>query len=196
MGKLSFRPVSSAEWKDLASLFGPRGACGGCWCMWWRLSRSEFEARKGEGNRRALKRLVDAGTVPGIIAYDGDQPVGWCSVAPRDDFPALARSRVLARVDDEPVWSIVCFFVVKHVRRQGLTGKLIKAAVSYARRNGARIVEAYPIAPAEGGMPDAWAYTGFEPVFAKAGFTEAARRSTRRAVWRLQTRRGPRASRS
>jgi GNAT superfamily N-acetyltransferase len=196
MGRLSFRPVSSAEWKDLASLFGPRGACGGCWCMWWRLSRSEFNARKGEGNRRALKRIVDAGTVPGIIAYDGEKPVGWCSVAPRDDLPALARSRVLARVDDEPVWSIVCFFVAKQVRRQGLTGKLIKAAVSYARRNGARIIEAYPIAPAEGGMPDAWAYTGFESVYAKAGFTEAARRSARRAVWRLPTRRGPRASRS
>jgi GNAT superfamily N-acetyltransferase len=117
-------------------------------------------------------------------------------VAPRDDFPALARSRVLARVDDEPVWSIVCFFVTKGARRRGLTGKLVKAAVSYARRNGARIVEAYPIAPSEGGMPDAWAYTGFEQVFAKAGFTEAARRSPRRAVWRLRVSRGLRASRS
>jgi GNAT superfamily N-acetyltransferase len=154
--------------------------------MWWRLPRSEFNARKGEGNQRALKKLVDAGTIPGIIAYDGERPVGWCSVAPRDDFPALARSRVLARVDDEPVWSIVCFFVAKDFRRKGLTGRLVKAAASHARANGARIVEAYPIASAEGGMPDAWAYTGFESVFAKAGFTEAARRSPRRAVWRLR----------
>lgn len=186
MGKLTFRPVSSAEWRDLVSLFGARGACGGCWCMWWRLPRSEFNARKGEGNRRALKKLVDAGTVPGIIAYDGERPVGWCSVAPREDFPALARSRVLARVDDEPVWSIVCFFVAKDFRRRGLTGRLVKAAARHARANGARIVEAYPIASAESGMPDAWAYTGFESVFAKAGFTEAARRSPRRAVWRLR----------
>ena len=196
MARLSFRPVSSAQWKDLVSLFGPRGACGGCWCMWWRLPRSRFNTGKAGGNRRALKRLVDAGRVPGILAYDGENPVGWCSVAPRDDFPALDRSRILARLDDEPVWSIVCFFVAKEARRRGLTAGLIKAAVGYARKNGARVVEAYPVAPARGGMPDAWAYTGFESVFARAGFTEAARRSPRRAVWRLPTHRAQRAFRS
>jgi len=195
MARLSFRPVSSAQWKDLVSLFGPSGACGGCWCMWWRLPRSRFNTGKAGGNRRALKRLVDAGRVPGILAYDGEKPVGWCSVAPRDDFPALDRSRVLARLDDEPVWSIVCFFVAKEVRRRGLTAGLIKAAVGHARKNGARVVEAYPLAHAKG-IPDPWAYTGFESVFARAGFTEAARRSPRRAVWRLSTLRAPRASRS
>ncbi len=196
MARLSFRPVTAAEWKDLVALFGPRGACGGCWCMWWRLTRKQFEAGKGAANRRALKRLVDDGTVPGILAYDGDRPVGWCSVAPREDFSALERSRVLARVDDAPVWSIVCFFVAKDARRHGLTKKLIRAAVSYARGKGARIVEGYPVTPGPKGIPDVWAYTGLESAFAGAGFTEAARRSPRRAVWRITVSRGRQTSRS
>jgi GNAT superfamily N-acetyltransferase len=196
MARLTFRPVTSAEWRDLVALFGPRGACAGCWCMWWRLTRKQFEAGKGGANRRALKKLIDEDTVPGILACDGERPVGWCSVAPRVDFPALERSRVLARVDDAPVWSIVCFFVAKDVRRSGVTGKLIQAAVSYARKKGARIVEAYPVSPGPNGMPDVWAYTGLESAFARAGFTEAARRSPRRAVWRFTVSRGRPAARS
>ena len=99
MPRYTFRPLTRAEWQDLEDLFGPRGACGGCWCMWWRLTRAAFNAAKGKGNRGALKRLVDSGTVPGSLAYEGGRPVGWCSIAPRDHFPALDRSRVLARVD-------------------------------------------------------------------------------------------------
>ena len=185
MPKLTFRPVTQAEWKDLEALFGPRGACAGCWCMWWRLPRSRFNAQKGEGNRRALKKLVAGGTVPGILAYKGERPVGWCSIGPRDDFPALDRSRVLARVDDMPVWSIVCFFVARDMRRTGVTGKLIEAAVAWARKKGARIVEAYPVEPKKGGMADVFAYTGLASAFMKAGFIEAARRSPRRAVYRF-----------
>jgi GNAT superfamily N-acetyltransferase len=196
MARLSFRPVTAAEWKDLAVLFGANGACGGCWCMWWRLTQSRFNGQKGAGNRRALKRLVDAGDVPGILAYDGDRPVGWCSVGPRDGFPALDRSRVLGRVDAQQAWSIVCFFVAKDCRKRGITEKLIKAAVSHARRKGAAIIEAYPVSPGANGMPDAWAYTGFESAFTRAGFTEAVRRSPRRAVWRLTPPRGRRAARS
>lgn len=196
MARITFRPVTAAEWKDLVALFGANGACGGCWCMWWRLTRSRFDQQKGAGNRRALKKLVDTGTVPGILAYDGERPVGWCSVGPREGFAALDRSRVLARVDEHPVWSIVCFFVAKDCRKRGITARLIRAAVSYARSNGAKIVEGYPVSPGPNGMPDAWAYTGFESAFARAGFAEAARRSPRRAVWRLNPPRGRQASRS
>ncbi len=135
-GRFSWKPVTVAEWDDLVELFGPRGACGGCWCMWWRLPRRDFARLKGDGTRRALKRIVARGPAPGIIAYDGDRPVGWCCVGPREDFPLLERSRVLARVDDEPVWSIVCFFVARDHRRKGLTRKLVAAAVSYARTPG------------------------------------------------------------
>jgi len=196
MARLVFKPVTSSEWDDLAALFGANGACGGCWCMWWRLARKQYNAQRGAANRRALKRLVDAGAVPGILAYEGTRAVGWCSVAPRGEFPALARSRLLARVDEADAWSIVCFFIAKDCRRRGLTGKLIRAAVEYARRNGATIVEGYPVSAGPDGMPDAWAYTGLESAFAREGFTEAARRSPRRAVWRLTVSRGRKAARS
>jgi GNAT superfamily N-acetyltransferase len=189
MGRITWKPVTSAQWGDLVGLFGPRGACGGCWCMWWRLSRRDFARLKGDGTRRALKRLVDRGTTPGILAYDGDRSVGWCCVGPREDFPLLERSRVLARVDDEPVWSIVCFFVARDRRRRGLTRKLIAAAVEYARSRGATIVEAYPT---DAGMdqPDAFVYTGLVSAFASNGFVEVVRRSKRRPILRRRLRRG------
>ncbi len=188
LAKLTFRPLSPANWTAFEELFGPRGACGECWCMWWRLPRSEFSAQKGEGNRRAMKALVEAGAVTGILALDGERAVGWCSVAPRADFSALARSRVLAPVDDAPVWSIPCFFVAKDVRHTGLTGMLLEAAVRYARSNGARIAEGYPVEPGQGGTADAFAFTGLASVSKRAGFTEAARRSPRRALYRRAVR--------
>jgi len=89
--------------------------------MWWKLKRSDFMKQKGEENRKALKKLTDSGEIPGIPAYVGAEPVGWCAVAPREAYPALERSRVLKRVDDKPVWSIVCFYVAKQFRRKGLT---------------------------------------------------------------------------
>jgi GNAT superfamily N-acetyltransferase len=153
--------------------------------MWWRLPRPRFNAGKGDGNRRAMRKLVHDGEVPGILAYDGQRPVGWCSVAPRERFPGLERSRVLARVDGEPVWSIVCFFVARDMRHAGVTAALIEEAVRYAKKNGARIVEGYPVEPTESGMADAFAFTGLASAFRKAGFTEAARRSPRRAVFRV-----------
>lgn len=134
LGTFTVHPLTPARWADLERLFGPRGACGGCWCMWWRAARTQFVKRKGEGNRRALKRIVSAGGVPGLLAYAHGQPVGWCAVGPRGNYPVLEPSRVLKRVDKAPVWSLVCFFVAKPHRRQGLTTKLLRAAVKYARR--------------------------------------------------------------
>jgi len=152
-----------------------------------------LRAAQGHGTRRALKRLVERGPAPGILAYDGARAVGWCCVGPRESFPLLERSRVLARVDDEPVWSIVCFFVARDHRRRGLTRKLIKAAVAYAASRGARIVEAYPT-DAGGDQPDAFVYTGLVTAFAANGFVEVVRRSKRRPILRRRLGRG--ASRS
>jgi GNAT superfamily N-acetyltransferase len=188
MARTTWKPVTPSAWDDLVELFGPRGACGGCWCMWWRLSRRDFARLNGGGTRRALKRLVDRGAVPGILAYDGSRPVGWCCVGPRADFPLLERSRVLARVDDEPVWSIVCFFVARDQRRRGLTRKLVAAAVTYAASRGATILEAYPT-DAGPDQPDAFVYTGLVPSFASNGFIEVARRSKRRPILRRRIRR-------
>jgi hypothetical protein len=118
--EVEFHPLKSDRWQDLEELFGERGACGGCWCMWWRSRRSEYEKQKGEGNKRAMKAIVDKGEVPGILAYVEGMPVAWCSVAPRSHFSMLSRSRILKQVDEEPVWSIVCLFVKKILRNQGL----------------------------------------------------------------------------
>ncbi|MCH7859466.1 MAG: hypothetical protein IID14_07170 [Candidatus Marinimicrobia bacterium] len=102
-GALAFHPVTPDRWQDFEQLFGDRGACGGCWCMWLRLKRSEYDAQKGAGNRRAMQAIVDSGEIPGLLAYDGDQPVGWCAVGLREVYPLLQRSRTLKPVDDQPV---------------------------------------------------------------------------------------------
>ncbi len=181
---LKVRPLTPERWSDLVRLFGPRGACGGCWCMTPRLTRREYERRKGEGNRRALKRLVERGTIPGLIAYRGQEPVGWCAVEPRAAFSLLARSRVLASVDDQPVWSIVCLFVARKERGTGVSRGLIEAAARHARRSGARILEAYPIDARARRLADVFAYTGVASAFLQAGFVEVARRSPTRPIMR------------
>ena len=117
---IEFYPLTPERWADLERLFGEQGACGGCWCMWWRLKCSDFMRQRGELNRNALKKIVDSGGVPGILAYVDGEAVGWCAVAPREAYPALERSRVLKRVDDKPVWSVVCFFVAKPFRGEDL----------------------------------------------------------------------------
>ena len=185
--KLSFKPLTPFRWKDLETLFGERGACGGCWCMWWRLTRSEWERRKGSLNKRAFKRIVKSGEAPGILAYAGRLPVGWCAVAPRESFSALERSRVLRRVDDEPVWSIVCLFIARPYRGKGVATGLVKAAVEFAGKKKAKIVEAYPVEPRKGRLPDAFAWTGTDSLFRKAGFKEILRRSKTRPIMRRAT---------
>ncbi len=181
---LEFHPLTPECWGDLEALFGERGACGGCWCMWWRLKRSDFEKQKGPKNKLALRRLVHSGTVPGLLAYAGDQPVAWCALGPRETYPVLGRSRVLKPVDDQPVWSIVCFFVAKPFRRRGVTVKLLRAAVEYAGRQGAAIIEGYPLEPRKNNLPDAFAWVGTVGAFRQAGFREVVRRSASRPIMR------------
>ncbi len=181
---LDFRPLTVARWPDLERLFGPRGACAGCWCMWFRLTRAEFERGKGAGNRQALRALLESGPPPGILAYAGEEPVGWCALAPRQEYPLLARSRILRRIDDAAVWSIVCFFVKRSQRRRGVTEQLLRAATRYALEQGARICEGYPVEPKGGRTPDTFAYHGVASAFRAAGFSEVARRSPTRPIMR------------
>jgi GNAT superfamily N-acetyltransferase len=181
---MEFYPLTPDRWPDFEELFGVRGACGGCWCMWWRIKRSEFEREKGEGNKNAMKAIVDSGTIPGILAYDGKKPVAWCSVAPRDEFSVLARSRILSPIDSHPVWSVVCFFVGKNYRYKGLTVKLLKAAIEYVKENGGKIVEGHPIEPKRKPWPAVFASTGLFAAFKNAGFKECTRRSETRPIMR------------
>ena len=182
--QLIFLPLTQERWSDFEALFGERGACGGCWCMFWRLKRAEFEHRKGSGNKSAMKTIVNSGKIPGILAFYEGKPVGWCSVAPREQFSALERSRILKRIDDLPVWSITCFYIEKHYREKGLSIQLLKAAVEYVKRRGGKILEAYPVEPKKERIPAAFAWTGLASAFKKAGFVECARRSETRPVMR------------
>jgi GNAT superfamily N-acetyltransferase len=181
---LDIQPATPARWPDLEALFGARGACGGCWCMVWRLPRREFEQGKGDENRAALARLVASGAQPGLLAYLGGQPIGWCAVGPRAWYPALERSRLLKPVDDTPVWSVSCLFVARPYRRRGVTTQLLRAAVAHAAQHGARMVEGYPVEPRSAEMPPVFAWTGVASAFAAAGFVEVARRSETRPIMR------------
>ncbi len=184
--RLRIHPLTADRWDAFEQLFGERGACGGCWCMTPRLTRGEYERRKGEGNRRAMKAIVDSGEVPGVLGYleDGGKAVGWCSIGPREAFSSLSRSRILKPVDDQPVWSIVCLFVEKARRTQGVSVALIDGAARYAGSQGARIVEAYPVEPKKNPMPPVFAYTGIASAYRTAGFEEVARRSETRPIMR------------
>lgn len=184
--KLHFEALTSANWQHFEILFGAKGACGGCWCMTWRLQRKEYEQLKGDGNKDAMHDQVRKGHTVGILAFAGGQAVGWCSLGPRDVFPRLAFSRILKPIDDTPVWSIVCFYIRKDHRRQGILSPLILAAAAYARKQGATVLEAYPIDPAKDSMPDVFAFTGIASAFLKAGFREVARNASTRPIVRLQ----------
>ena len=182
--KLIFHPLTKDRWKDFEELFGPRGAVAGCWCMWWRISRSEFEKQKGDGNKKAIKKIVHNNEVPGILAYSNDKAVGWCSIQPREVFSRFDRSRIFQKVDEKPVWSIVCFFVKRGFRKAGMSEELIKAAVKYAKKHGAKIIEGYPTEPKNDKVADTFVYTGFYSSFKKAGFKEVERRSETRPIMR------------
>jgi GNAT superfamily N-acetyltransferase len=162
--------------------------------MWWKETQGEFEARAGASNRLAFRRIVASGKVPGILAYSGRTPVGWCAVEPRDRYKRLVRSRTLAPVDEAAVWSVVCFFVARGFRRIGLQADLVGAALAHASRNGARIVEGYPVDPGKGASAAAWMWTGIASAFRRAGFVEVERRSRTRPIMRYFFERGRRGS--
>ncbi|MBC8259206.1 MAG: GNAT family N-acetyltransferase [SAR324 cluster bacterium] len=185
--ELSVQPLSINNWDDFETLFGERGACGGCWCMLWRLSRKEFEMQKGEANRLAMKDIVSSGTVPGILVYHKKETVGWCALAPRSNYPALLRSRILQPVDERQCWSIACLFIKKSYRKNGVSIELLRATAEYAKLQGAELLEGYPIEPkAEKDIPPAFAWTGISKAFLSAGFEEVVRRSPTRPVMRLE----------
>ena len=163
--QLHFNPLSSDNWRDFEQLFGPGGACGGCWCMLWRLRHAEYERNKGESNRRAMKKIIAAGQVPGILAYHQNQPIGWCAIGPREHYSRLQHSRLLQPIDRNPVWSIVCLFIQKAFRRCGVSVALVRAAVEYARERGASIVESYPVEPKKSSAPDVFLWTGLASAF-------------------------------
>jgi GNAT superfamily N-acetyltransferase len=178
------RAMTPARWPHLVRLFGKHGGCAGCWCMYPRLRHRDYVAGKGAVNRRRLRALVARGEAHGLLAYVGGEPAAWCSLGPRETFPSLAKSRVLAAVDDRPVWSIVCFYIGKGHRRRGLSTQLLEAAAGYAARRGASLLEGYPHDRERAPLPDAFAWHGLLTSFRRAGFDEVARRSAGRPIVR------------
>ena len=154
--------------------------------MAWRKPRAEFQRGKGAANRESLRALIAAGPPPGILAWSGSEPVGWCAVAPRQDYVFLSRSRVLRPLDEAPVWSISCFFVARPYRRKGLSVALLKAAIEFVKSQGGSIVEGYPMPSRADRQPDTFVWTGLLNAFLKAGFQEMPRWSESRPIVRYQ----------
>ena len=162
---MEIHPLTPDRWNDFEALFGERGAYGGCWCMWWRTTRKEFEACQGEKNRLAMKALVDGGAVPGLIGYCEGNPAAWCALGPRDDFPSINRSRVLKKLDDTPVWSLPCLFVGKEFRGRGLVEEMIRGAMKYVGSQGGQVIEAYPDGAAQRQVAARIQFHGFSRCF-------------------------------
>ncbi|MCE9646807.1 MAG: GNAT family N-acetyltransferase [Chloroflexi bacterium] len=181
---LSFHPLTQKLWRDFELLFGRHGACGGCWCMHWKLRGKAFSENAGDAARQMQKAVVDSKTVPGLLAYADGYPVGWIAVEPRSAYPKLAHSRILKPVDDQEVWSVTCFFVDKKHRHQGLTVELLIAAVEYVKSRGGKIVEGYPV-DASTEQPGPFVFTGTAAAFVRAGFKEVARNSPTRPIFRF-----------
>jgi GNAT superfamily N-acetyltransferase len=170
--KLVVRDLSPALWPALETLFGPRGACGGCWCMYWRLEKGEsWEDLKGGPAKRRMRQLVTAGKARGAIAFAGKEPVGWIAYGRRHDFPRLERARTLTCEDVELVWSLPCFYIKAGWRDRGVATALLRHALRSLRRQGAKIAEGYPVNLKPGQrLPNAFAWTGTHSLFAEAGF--------------------------
>jgi GNAT superfamily N-acetyltransferase len=176
---LEFHPVSADRWLDLVSFFSTHGNPNYCWCQRWRLRSAEYRRLKSSERKGKLASLVQGGQPVGILAYQGETPVGWCSVAPRESYALLEHSTTLKRIDDQPVWSVVCFFVASNLRQRGLTVELLSAAVGYALSRGARTIEGYPVELDQG-----YRFMGSPSVFELAGFQKAAVARNGRAIVR------------
>ncbi|HEY3062287.1 MAG TPA: GNAT family N-acetyltransferase [Chloroflexota bacterium] len=173
-------PVTQERWPDLLALFD-RPIVRTCFCMFYR--KTGMGTGVGQENQRAMKALVDRGTVPGLIGYENGNPIAWVSLGPRDDYSKLRRSPIMKPVDEQPVWSIVCFFVDHSARGRGLSERMLHEAIDYARACGARLVEAYPVDKGDRSHPDDM-FFGAKSMYDRAGFREVARRKPTRPVVR------------
>lgn len=183
-------PLTPDRWEDLEEVLGATGV-GGCWCMYWAVESNQAWSTGSKGgasapNKGLLQRIVADGPPPGVLAYDGNEPVAWCRVVARSRLPGLVRSTHFAtELDIEGVWSLPCFVVKRSHRGRGLTSVLIEAAAGLARQQGAHTLEAYPWDTADRQAPMT-VYTGIASTFARLGFVEVQRRAAHKPMMRLQ----------
>ncbi|MCP1199691.1 GNAT family N-acetyltransferase [Notoacmeibacter sp. MSK16QG-6] len=176
--------IGPADWNGFTEIMGPKGGCGGCWCMLWRRTAKEMNAATSAENRALMKARFNEGVPPGLIARINGKPVGWISVDRREAFPRMNSSKILKPFDDEPVWSITCFLVAKEHRRTGLPTRMLEAAAGFVREYGGAMLEGYPIDTPKTKYPPVYAWTGFVESFRRAGFDEIERRSPTRPIMR------------
>ncbi|MBP1675157.1 MAG: family acetyltransferase [Bacteroidetes bacterium] len=185
LSQLTVEPVTIKNWNKFIMLFGEKGACGNCWCMYYRLSKADFQKGKAnEGNKKAIKEIIWEGKPVGLVALLKDKPIAWCAFAPREDFIKLEKSRIHKRIDNKDVWSIPCLFIDKHYRRSGVSVQLLKGAIKYAKGVGIKIIEAYPAIPTQDKIPDSFAWVGLYKSFERAGFKIVDRKSKNRPMVR------------
>jgi predicted GNAT family acetyltransferase len=186
-------PLTPDLWPAFERLFGKNGACMGCWCMYWRLPRKEYDAARGDAAKGMMKRRVKAGPPPGVLAFMGEEAVGWLQIGPRADAPQWNTPRRVSAplepddAEDEGVWAATCFFVKPGMRKQGVTDALLEGGIDFARGSGARVIEACPT-EATGRMDSVSLYVGHAGVFRRAKFKEIARRKHNRPLMRLALR--------
>jgi GNAT superfamily N-acetyltransferase len=186
--EMSFAPLSRGNWGKFTELFGERGACGNCWCMYFRLRPQEFvDGKTDGGNKQKMHDLVLAGKPTGLLGFHEGKPIGWCSFAPREDFRKIEASRVHKRIDDRKVWSVTCFFIDKSYRRSGVSVAMLKGLIAYARQEGIGVIEAYPTIPTKEPLPDSFAWIGLYKSFERAGFEVVDRTSKHRPMVRYYT---------
>ena len=176
---MEVRPLTPEDWPAFAEWWAgaeTTSTSRWCWCVYFRFRGRDWTNSKAAENRAALEALTERDLAPGLVAYRDGRAMGWVSLAPREDYERLAYSKVLAPVDDTPVWSIVCFVVSRRARGQGVAAALLDAAIEYARAHGATTVEAYPVDTADGRVPAANAFHGTLGMFERAGFTVVERR--------------------
>ena len=168
-------PATLDRWDDVASLLGPSDPdAPACWCLYFRLGSSDFSKLRGPERPRRLRGLMAEEDAPGLLAYEDGIAVGWCAFGPRTAMERLQRSRTIPRVDDVPVWSVVCFVVRPGYRRRGVAGTLLAGAIEYATSRAVAALEAYPADTGTERISTAFAYTGTVAMFQRAGFTKVA----------------------
>jgi ribosomal protein S18 acetylase RimI-like enzyme len=182
LDRLEIQPLTPDRFADLAALFELGGDPKWCWCTSFRVRGRDFRNSTPAGNKVELERMAGDDPAAGLIAYRDGVAIGWVSLGPRDSFERLATSRVLAPVDDAPVWSIVCFVVSRHARRQGVATALLDAAIAYATSHGATMLEAYPVQNHGLRLPSANTYMGTLAMYERAGFEVVARRQANAAT--------------
>jgi len=186
---IEIRSLKTTDWPNIEALFGDNGACGGCWCMAWRLPRGGklYEENKGAPNRRRFRQLVAEGSAHGLLAFDAGIAIGWCSVGPKSEFPKLENSRVLKVPPLGNDWAVLCFYIQRSYRGRRVATKLLNEAVNYARLNDATILDGFPVRHGKGKLlPDTFAWTGVPELFESCGFQHIPREGIDRPLYRME----------